>query len=72
MSRTLHEVADMLDDLASRVRTTADDNGRKDWSVIYNMAGSLSVLDGEGRYVGTIDVRKGIVELVPKAELDDT
>ena len=70
MSRSLHEVADLLDELAEEIRSTANDDGRSDWVVIYNIAGTLSILDGDGRYVGNIDIRNGIVELVPAGELN--
>jgi hypothetical protein len=70
MSRSLHEVADMLDELAEEIRTTANDDGRGDWVVANNMAGTLSILDGEHRYVGNIDLRNGVVELVPDDELN--
>jgi hypothetical protein len=70
MSRSLHEVATMLDELADEIRATANDDGRGDWVVTNNMVGTLSILDGKNRYVGNIDLRNGVIELVPDNELN--
>jgi len=72
MSRSLHEIADTLEDLVTNIRSTANVKDRTNWVVVRNMVGNLSILDGNGAYVGHIDLVDGDVELVPKAERGET
>jgi hypothetical protein len=69
-SKTLAEMADSLEGLARDVRQMATE--REDWTVVWNMVGSLIIHNGHGERVGLIDALNSRVELVGKDEPGET
>lgn len=69
-SKSLTEMADSLEKLARDVRQMATERG--DWTVAWNMVGSLIILNGNGARVGLIDALNSRVELVESGEPGET